>query len=75
LLGHTLGASGAVETVVSLLSLERGFLPGTCGLEQPDPQCACHVIAAPLLDRRPRLVLSNAFGFGGNNASVLLEAS
>lgn len=75
LLGHTLGASGAVETVVSLLSLERGFLPGTCGLEQPDPQCVCHVIADPLLDRRPRLVLSNAFGFGGNNASVLLEAS
>jgi 3-oxoacyl-[acyl-carrier-protein] synthase-1 len=74
LLGHTLGASGAVEAVVSLLSLERGFVPGTCGLEQPDPQCLCPVIATPLLDQRPRLVLSNAFGFGGNNASVLLEA-
>ena len=74
LLGHTLGAAGAVEAVVSLLALERGFVPGTCGLEQPDPQCPCPVIATPLLDRRPRLVLSNAFGFGGNNASVLLEA-
>jgi len=64
-----------VEAVVSLLALERGFLPGTCGLERIDPQCPCPVIAAPLLDVAPKLVLSNAFGFGGNNASVLLEAA
>jgi 3-oxoacyl-[acyl-carrier-protein] synthase-1 len=74
LLGHTLGASGAVEVVVCLLAMERGFIPGTCGLEQLDPQCPCPVIAEPLLNVRPKLVLSNAFGFGGNNASVLLEA-
>jgi len=75
LLGHTLGAAGAVEAVISLLALERGFLPGTCGLRHPDPQCPCQVIASPRLDRHPRLILSNAFGFGGNNASVLLEAA
>lgn len=75
LLGHTLGAAGAVEAVVSLLALERGFLPGTCGFAQADPQCPCPVLAAPRTDLRPRLVLSNAFGFGGNNASVLLEAA
>jgi len=75
LLGHTLGAAVAVEAVVSLLALERGFLPGTCGLRRPDPDCPCPVIAAPRLDLAPRLLLSNAFGFGGNNASVLLEAA
>lgn len=75
LLGHTLGAAGAVEAVVSLLALARGFVPGTCGFEQADPQCPCPVLAEPRLDLRPRLVLSNAFGFGGNNASVLLEAA
>lgn len=75
LIGHTLGAAGAVEAVVSLLALEKGFLPGTCGLEQVDPNCPCPVIAAPRLDGAPKLILSNAFGFGGNNASVLLEAS
>jgi 3-oxoacyl-[acyl-carrier-protein] synthase-1 len=75
LFGHTLGAAGAVETVVSLLALDRGFLPGTCGLEQADPNCPCPVIAAPRLECAPKLVLSNAFGFGGNNASVLLEAA
>lgn len=75
LLGHTLGAAGAMEVVVSLLALERGFLPGTCGLRQPDPECLFPVIAMPNLELGPRLVLSNAFGFGGNNASVLLEAA
>lgn len=75
LLGHTLGAAGAVETIVSLLALEHGFLPGTCGLENIDPNCPCPVIKAPLLNVAPKLVLSNAFGFGGNNASVLLEAA
>ena len=75
LFGHTLGAAGAVETVVSLLALERGFLPGTCGLELADPQCPCPVITSPRLDSAPKLVLSNAFGFGGNNASVLLEVA
>ncbi len=74
LFGHTLGAAGAVETVVSLLALERGFLPGTCGLGQADPQCPCPVMVAPRLECAAKLVLSNAFGFGGNNASVLLEA-
>ena len=75
LLGHTLGAAGAVETVVSLLALEKGFLPATCGLQHVDTQCHIPVIASSRADSRPRLVLSNAFGFGGNNASVLLEAA
>jgi 3-oxoacyl-[acyl-carrier-protein] synthase-1 len=75
LFGHTLGAAGAVETVVSLLALERGFLPGTCGLRHPDPECRFPVVTAPNLRVSPRLILSNAFGFGGNNASVLLEAA
>ncbi len=75
LLGHTLGAAGAVEAVVSLLALQRGFIPGTCGFGQADPQCPCPVLAEPRTDLRPRRVLSNAFGFGGNNASVLLEAA
>lgn len=72
LLGHTLGACGAVEAVVCLLAIERGFIPGTCGLAQPDPLCPCPMLADPLVGVHPKLVLSNAFGFGGNNASVLL---
>ncbi|MCK9608894.1 MAG: beta-ketoacyl-ACP synthase [Methylomonas sp.] len=75
LLGHTLGAAGAVEVAISLLALDKGFLPGNCGLRQADPQCALPIVAEPNLNHQPRLILSNAFGFGGNNASVLLEAA
>ncbi len=71
-IGHTLGAAGAIEVVISLLALEKGFLPGTCGLQHIDPDCDLPVVKAPLTDKYPQLVLSNAFGFGGNNACVLL---
>jgi len=75
LLGHTLGAAGAVEAIVCLLALQHGFIPGTCGLHVVDPSLAIPVSHEPIVNRAPRLILSNAFGFGGNNASVLLEAS
>jgi 3-oxoacyl-[acyl-carrier-protein] synthase-1 len=73
LIGHTLGAAGAIEVVVSLLALEHSFLPGTCGLRQIDPQLHLQVIAEPVVNHTLKRVLSNALGFGGNNASVLLE--
>lgn len=74
LLGHTLGAAGAVEAVVSLVALEKGCIPGTCGLQEADPDCAINIVAEPKYGVPLRHVLSNAFGFGGNNASVLLRA-
>ncbi len=74
LLGHTLGAAGAVETIVTLLALEHGFLPGTCGFGEPDPDCLRPIPAAPVFGVSLDYALSNAFGFGGSNASVLLRA-
>ncbi len=74
LIGHTLGAAGAVEVVICLLAMQRNFLPGTFGLQQQDPLCAIPMLTQPRLAQSVKLVLSNAFGFGGNNASVLLEA-
>lgn len=74
-IGHTLGAAGALEVIVCLLCIQKGFLPGTFGLQQPDPLCSIPLLTDPLLDTQPNLILSNAFGFGGNNASVLLEAA
>jgi 3-oxoacyl-(acyl-carrier-protein) synthase len=70
--GHTLGAAGAMEAVFCVLALEAGFAPGTTGLQEPDPTLPFlrHVprggVAAPL-----KVALSNSFGFGGNNASLL----
>ncbi len=69
--GHTLAAAGAIEAVVCVLALRDGFLPGTCGLTTPDPECR----VVPLLESRParpRIVMSNSFGFGGNNTVLCL---
>jgi len=69
--GHTLGAAGAVESVAAALALRHGFIPGGANTEERDPALR----AAYALESRParlRRVLSNSFGFGGTNASLVL---
>ena len=68
--GHLLGAAGIVESIVALLALEHGLLPGTLNTTDLDPDCPNNV----LLDNEARdvdVVLSNSFGFGGSNCSVV----
>jgi 3-oxoacyl-[acyl-carrier-protein] synthase II len=70
--GHMLGASGAVEIAVSAAVLGRGLLPPTYNLDNPDPACELdHVVREPRADRVDR-VLTNSFGFGGHNLSLVL---
>lgn len=69
--GHTLGAAGIVNVVVSCLSLRESFVPRSLNTERVDPEIASW-IATEELRRQVRTVLSNAFGFGGNNASLVL---
>ncbi|HEV7650897.1 MAG TPA: beta-ketoacyl-[acyl-carrier-protein] synthase family protein [Actinophytocola sp.] len=72
LTGHMLGTSGVVEAAASALAVARGVLPPTYNLDEVDPACpANHVRAAPL-HVRPGFALSNSFGFGGQNVSVVL---
>ncbi|AKJ30474.1 beta-ketoacyl-[acyl-carrier-protein] synthase family protein [Caldimonas brevitalea] len=72
--GHTLGAAGAVEAALCLIALEQGLMPGGLHLQQRDPALQAHYLTenrhAPL-----RAVLSNSFGFGGSNASLVLGAA
>ncbi|MFJ5231390.1 beta-ketoacyl-[acyl-carrier-protein] synthase family protein [Kitasatospora sp. NPDC088391] len=71
--GHLLGASGVVEAAVSVLALRRGLLPPTHNLDDPDPGCALdHVRAGARPAPGVGHVLSNSFGFGGHNVSLLL---
>ncbi|MGH8477305.1 MAG: beta-ketoacyl-ACP synthase [Methylococcales bacterium] len=70
--GHTLGAAGALECVICLIALEQGLVPGTCGLENPDPEHRLNVIRRPFANPGLRTVMSNSFGFGGNNASLIV---
>ena len=68
--GHTLGAAGIVESVIALLALEQGLLPGTLNSTTPDPTCGPQI----RFDNRKqaiRYAMNNSFGFGGNNASLV----
>lgn len=69
--GHTLGASGAVEAVLSLLCIRHGLLPGTLNTEATDPELSA-VLVLRSERRRIDRVLSNAFGFAGNNCALVL---
>ncbi|GFO71580.1 3-oxoacyl-[acyl-carrier-protein] synthase I [Bathymodiolus japonicus methanotrophic gill symbiont] len=70
--GHTLGAAGALETIIALTALQQQFIPGTQGLQELDDECQCQVIQFPLQTKNMQIAMSNSFGFGGNNASVIV---
>ncbi|MFT4194474.1 beta-ketoacyl-[acyl-carrier-protein] synthase family protein [Ottowia sp.] len=73
MMGHTLGAAGAVEAVVGALALEHGLLPASVGTQTADPAIPVQVVLAPQRAPELRHVLSNSFGFGGSNASLILS--
>src|SRR5262249_9006116 len=75
LYGHPLGASPAIETAIVALAIDRGFVPGTANLEQPDADNTLNLIGSRGLAQRPEVVLKNAFGFGGVNAALVLGAA
>ncbi|MFB9524140.1 beta-ketoacyl synthase N-terminal-like domain-containing protein [Streptomyces cremeus] len=73
IIGHTLGAAGAVEAVVSTLALDRGVLPPTVNTRGVASPFGLDVVPEAGREGRPEVVLSNSFAFGGNNASVVLN--
>lgn len=71
-LGHLLGASGGVELIASALAIHHGVLPPTINLTHPDPECDLDFIPNVARTERVDHVMSNSFGFGGHNASLLI---
>ena len=71
--GHALGASGAIEAAICALSLDRGWLAPTVNLTSPDPACDLDYISGTGRDASPETILSNSFGFGGSNASLVMR--
>ena len=69
--GHTLGAAGIVESVIALLALESGELPGTLNSADPDPACGPQIRFDNARADTLRYAMNNSFGFGGNNCSLL----
>jgi 3-oxoacyl-[acyl-carrier-protein] synthase II len=74
-LGHTMGAAAALEAFMCLLAAQRGLIPPTLNLEDPDPECDLDYVPGQARPGRPRLMLSTSMGFGGCNGALVLEAA
>ncbi len=73
MIGHTLGAAGAVEALICLLAMRDGILPATMNYETPDPECDLDYIPNKARKLQVDTCLSNSFGFGGHNVSLILK--
>jgi len=71
--GHLLGAAGGVEAVISILALDRGLLPPTINLDNPDPECDLDYIPHIAREVQADVAMSNSFGFGGTNACLIFR--
>ncbi|APG25638.1 MAG: beta-ketoacyl-ACP synthase II [Syntrophotalea acetylenica] len=71
--GHALGAAGGLEAVYSVLAIDRGEIPPTINYHEPDPECELDYVPNEARQARVNSVLSNSFGFGGTNASLLFR--
>jgi len=73
MLGHLIAAAGAVELIISVMALREGILPPTINYEVPDPECDLDYIPNVAREKKVQHVLSNSFGFGGQNVSLIVS--
>ena len=72
-IGHLLGAAGAVEAIFSILAIRDNIAPPTINLENPSVETAIDLVPHKAKQREVNVALSNSFGFGGTNASVIVR--
>ena len=75
MMGHSLGAAGAIEAVFSILALRHQFLPPNINYSEPDPAWSLNIVANEARQAKVRAAMSNSFGFGGTNASLIVQAA
>jgi 3-oxoacyl-[acyl-carrier-protein] synthase II len=73
MIGHTLGACGAVELIATILAIKNNFVPPTINYEMPDPECDLDYVPNFAREKKVNVALSNTFGFGGNNCSIVVS--
>jgi len=71
--GHLLGAAGAVESIASILAIQNSMVPPTINLEVPDPECDLNYTPKIAVEREINYALSNTFGFGGHNSTLIFK--
>jgi len=71
--GHLLGATGAVEAIATILAIKNSMIPPTINLDEPDPQCDLNYTPKVAVQKEINYAISNTFGFGGHNASLLFK--
>jgi beta-ketoacyl-acyl-carrier-protein synthase II len=74
MMGHLIGGAGAISATAAVLTIQNGIIPPTINLENPDPECDLDYVPNVARQRNVRTVLSNSFGFGGHNASLVFIA-
>lgn len=73
MIGHLLGAAGGAELAASILSMSYGIIPPTINYENPDPECDLDYVPGSFREAKIKVFLSNSFGFGGTNASIIMK--
>jgi 3-oxoacyl-[acyl-carrier-protein] synthase II len=74
MMGHLLGAAGAVEAAICVKAIQTGIVTPTINLDDPDPECVLDFVPHKAREKRVRRAMSNSFGFGGTNATLILSA-
>jgi 3-oxoacyl-[acyl-carrier-protein] synthase II len=72
--GHLLGAAGSVELMACIMAIRDGVVPPTINLDNPDPECDLDYVAHEARETKVKIAISNGFGFGGHNATLLVRA-
>ena len=73
MLGHTLGAAGALGAITSIMTLHTGIVHPTLNFQDPDPECQLDGISGKTREARLKVAMTNAFGFGSNNGVLILK--
>jgi 3-oxoacyl-(acyl-carrier-protein) synthase len=73
MLGHSLGAAGALESIISILAIKESIIPPTINYKTPDPKCDLDYVPNIAIKENIDCVLSNSFGFGGHNSSLVFQ--
>ena len=72
--GHLLGAAGGIEAIACILSINNKFIPPTINYKTPDPECDLNYVPNKSINSKINYALSNTFGFGGHNASLIFKS-